>query len=295
MRIKLPEFQVHKDNPFAGDALQRGESAEMLTRLILTLNEPFVLAVDSPWGTGKTTFLRMWMQQLSNSGYPCLFFNAWETDYNNDALIALMGEVEVGIGDINVGQKQKTKAKEQFTKAKKLGVSLVKRSIPTAIKIATSGMFDTSAAANQSLVELAEKIAKEEFDKYETRKNTIKKFKQKLSAFINELADHTNDNEHKPLIFFIDELDRCRPTYALEVLEKAKHLFNVNGIIFVLAIDKEQIGHSIRSVYGMGMDMDGYLRRFIDMDYRLLEPSLRNIYGRRSVRVAQSRFRARKI
>jgi len=80
------------------------------------------------------------------------------------------------------------------------------------------------------------------------------------------------DGGKKPLIIFIDELDRCRPTYALELLEKAKHFFDIKGIIFVLAIDKEQIGHSIRSVYGVGMDVDGYLRRFIDLDYHLPEP-----------------------
>ena len=56
-------------------------------------------------------------------------------------------------------------------------------------------------------------------------------------------------------------------------MEKAKHFFNVENIIFFLAIDKEQIGHSIRSIYGVGMDVDGYLRRFIDLDYHLPDPS----------------------
>ena len=58
----------------------------------------------------------------------------------------------------------------------------------------------------------------------------------------------------------------------LILLEKIKHLFNVEGIIFVLAIDKVQIGHSIGSIYGSNMDVDGYLRRFIDLDYRLPNP-----------------------
>jgi len=68
------------------------------------------------------------------------------------------------------------------------------------------------------------------------------------------------DNQ-KPLIFFIDELDRCRPDYALQLLEKAKHLFNIDGIIFILALDRDQIGHSLKSIYGEGLDVDGYLRR----------------------------------
>jgi hypothetical protein len=68
---------------------------------------------------------------------------------------------------------------------------------------------------------------------------------------------------------FVDDLDRCRPSYALELLEKIKHFFNVKGLIFVLAIDKNQMCHSMRSLYGVGMDVDGYLRRFIDLEYRL--------------------------
>ncbi|MCO6561331.1 MAG: hypothetical protein J6574_09610, partial [Gilliamella sp.] len=74
------------------------------------------------------------------------------------------------------------------------------------------------------------------------------------------------------LVIFIDELDRCRPNFAIEVLEKAKHLFNVDNIIFVLATDKTQLGHSIRAVYGQGLDVNGYLRRFIDFDYLLPSP-----------------------
>lgn len=73
-------------------------------------------------------------------------------------------------------------------------------------------------------------------------------------------------------MLIIDELDRCRPTYAIEVLEKAKHFFNVAGMVFVLAVDNGQIRHSIKSVYGVGMDVDGYLKRFIDLPYTLPRP-----------------------
>ncbi|MGE9549176.1 KAP family P-loop NTPase fold protein [Snodgrassella sp. CS2] len=79
------------------------------------------------------------------------------------------------------------------------------------------------------------------------------------------------------MVIFIDELDRCRPNFAIEVLEKAKHLFNVDNIIFVLATDKSQLAHSIRAVYGQGLDVNGYLRRFIDFDYLLPSP-VRSVY-----------------
>ena len=69
----------------------------------------------------------------------------------------------------------------------------------------------------------------------------------------------------------IDELDRCRPTYAIELLETAKHLFSVDNIVFVLGINIVEMSHSIRALYGSKFDAEGYLRRFIDFDYRLPE------------------------
>lgn len=62
MLIKVPELIIPQDNPFQNDALGRLESAEILTQLISTINEPFVLSIDSTWGSGKTTFLKMWRQ-----------------------------------------------------------------------------------------------------------------------------------------------------------------------------------------------------------------------------------------
>ena len=74
------------------------------------------------------------------------------------------------------------------------------------------------------------------------------------------------------MIVMIDELDRCRPTYAIELLEVAKHLFSVDHIVFVLAINRTELAHSIQAIYGDRFDAEGYLRRFFDIDFQLPEP-----------------------
>ena len=89
---------------------------------------------------------------------------------------------------------------------------------------------------------------------------------------LQEMADDLSGQTGRPLIVMIDELDRCRPSYAVELLEVAKHLFSVNNIVFVLAVNRAELIHSIRAVYGGGFDGDGYLRRFFDVDIRLPEP-----------------------
>jgi hypothetical protein len=76
------------------------------------------------------------------------------------------------------------------------------------------------------------------------------------------------------VVLFIDELDRCRPSYAVEVIEQVKQLFTVSGIVFVLSIDRVQLCHAIRGVYGNdNINSDEYLRRFIDIEYSLPEPN----------------------
>ena len=73
----------------------------------------------------------------------------------------------------------------------------------------------------------------------------------------------------RPLVVVIDELDRCRPSYAAELLEVAKHLFTVDHIVFVLAVNRSELAHSIRALYGSEFDAQGYLRRFFDVDFQL--------------------------
>ena len=107
------------------------------------------------------------------------------------------------------------------------------------------------------------------------------------------------------MIVVIDELDRCRPSYAVELLEVAKHLFAVDHIVFVLAVNRSELAHSIKALYGGDFDAVGYLRRFFDVDFRLPDPERKafidamldaigidDYFGRTNDRDAQNDFKA---
>jgi len=271
MKIKLSEIMIPKDKPFRNDVLEREENVNILMQLISTLTGPFVMAIDSEWGTGKTTFLRMWMQQLKNEKCPFLYFNAWENDFSEDPLVSLIGEIESQLSTLCINEKIKSKSEEHIRKIKKIGSSLIKKGLPVALKIATSGFLDIEKAYEEEISKFTENYAKDSIENYENSKSSISIFKSRLSDFAKDVITYA-DNDNFPIIFFVDELDRCRPNYALELLEKIKHLFHIVGIVFILAIDKDQVGTSIKSLYGEGMKVDEYLRRFIDLDYRLPKP-----------------------
>lgn len=101
-------------------------------------------------------------------------------------------------------------------------------------------------------------------DSFQREKELLSKFRSELEAAVAQLP---NSGKKPTLVFFIDELDRCRPTFAIELLERIKHLFDVPNITFVLSLDKKQLEASTAAVYGQGIDAPEYLRRFIDLEY----------------------------
>ena len=105
-----------------------------------------------------------------------------------------------------------------------------------------------SADLNEQAVETA---SEERLDKYQKAQAVIREFKEKLENMARAHTDRTIEVDtgiHYPLVVMIDELDRCRPSYAVEFLETAKHLFDVDRIVFVLAVNREQLAHAVRAL-----------------------------------------------
>lgn len=264
---KCQPIEIDADNPFKNDTLDREANITVLTQFITSFEQSIVLCIDGGWGQGKTTFIKMWQQYLKNQHIPTIYFNAWESDYTDDALIALIGEISLSIKELEF--QDKTKAEKIIARIYEYTADLTKVVLPSVTNLSIKALFGCFANTNElakALSALSESLVKEQIKKYEKSRKTLSKFKKELSELAQCYAD---GKEQKPLVIFIDELDRCRPDFAIEVLEKAKHLFNVDSIIFVLATDKTQLGHSIRAVYGQGLDVNSYLRRFIDFDYLL--------------------------
>jgi len=272
-KFKPLPLDISEDEPFKHDILSRQESGEVLCSFISSLTEPFVLAINSPWGTGKTTFLKMWQHQLRKLGFSSLYFNAWESDFSESPLVSLIGELGDGIESLRLGGEQHKTAIKVYQKTKKAGAALLKTALPAAIKLATAGILDLNSVTEADLGKLAENIAEKQIEKYGAAKKTISGFRKQLEDLVKVLSEATDDKVPKPVVFVIDELDRCRPTYAVELLEKVKHLFSVNGLVFVLAIDREQLTESVKALYGSGFDAEGYLKRFIDLDFCLPDPN----------------------
>ena len=264
VRIQPREIDVPEENPFRHDLLGRKEAVEVLTRLVGNIEGPCVLAVDAAWGNGKTTFLNIWTQYLCNDGFPVVKFNAWETDFSGDPFIALSTELREGL------ERYATKYLEpKITDLKKKITEVARRAVPGIFRVATAGILDINPLLEKEIGQALASYAEARLSEYQEAQKSVKAFRQTLQDIANTVS---NSKGKRPIIVVIDELDRCRPSYAVELLEVAKHLFAVDHIVFVMAVNRSELAHSVKALYGNDFDAEGYLRRFFDVDFRLPEP-----------------------
>ena len=264
MKCKLEKLEIPAEQPFKNCKLDREKYADVLKAIITTYNKGFVLAINGKWGTGKTTFVEMWKAYLKLDHFHTLYFNAWENDFISDPLIGLLGELKK--------MSPQKKAEEALESVINTAGKIVLKAAPAMFK----GVV--KRYAGEEIVDIlcdgieeGTSMLKKAIENYENQKRSLSDFRKELENYVNEVC------EKKPLIFIIDELDRCNPHYAVKTLERIKHLFNIPNIVFVLSIDKEQLSNSIRGYYGSDLiDANEYLKRFIDIEYALPDPNVQN-------------------
>lgn len=292
------------------DYLNRKDDANYLSdylrsRYEAKKGEPgFVLAINGDWGTGKTFMIDRWEADIKHAGHPTIKFNSWENDFTSEPLVAFIAEIDKSLKPFfEKVPAVKRLQKEWMSKAKAVLIPTLKVAGLSALKIGVGiGANQLSEIYNehndndnsQDHIEAESSPSstgqdeKEKFDKdavqeklcsaieeklseHNNTKDAIASFKEKFSAIIKQLEKEPNIE--LPIFVFIDELDRCRPDYAIKLLEGIKHLFGIPGLYFIVSTNISELAHSARAVYGSGFSSERYLKRFFDMEYSLPEPS----------------------
>jgi len=245
------------------DPLGRNEQMNTFLGLLNSITKNATIAIDGDWGSGKTIFVKQieYLSRKSSEGidmlsdttiesfrknYDVYYFNAWENDYHKDPLQSLLFSL------INDTWSLREKVGDKVVKLTKG----LKRSIT---KVATLGVIDAEQIDKaENISSLAKDI------------NTASERKQAVDDILKNYLDITG----KRLLFIVDELDRCRPTYAVNLLEVVKHYYNDERIVFLLSTNNQQLSHTIRKVYGQSFDGPAYLNKFYDLIFNLpdLEP-----------------------
>lgn len=268
MKLVTPSLVVEDSDGFRNDVLQRQQFGDALSNLVSRSTDELVISLDGKWGEGKTTFVKMWQGLLKEKGIPSIYIDAFQNDYTEDAFISIASAITSYV-DQHSAESQKSSAFKD--KAKKVGVRLLSWTAKIGIKAATLGIIKESDI--ETLSEIGDDVAadtsetiadlvSERLSAHSKEAGLIQSFRESLS----DLPANLMDNSSGRLVIVIDELDRCKPSFAVEVLEKIKHLFSVKNVVFLLVMHKQQLEEAIRSVYGSNIDAHTYLQKFINVE-----------------------------
>lgn len=268
MKLVTPSLVVENSDGFKNDVLQRQQFGDALSNLVTRSTDELVISLDGKWGEGKTTFVKMWQGLLKEKGIPSIYIDAFQNDYTEDAFISIASAITSYV-DQHSAETQKISDFED--RAKKVGVRLLSWTAKIGIKAATLGIIkesdidalseigdDVAADTSETIADLV----KERLSAHRKETELIQSFRESLS----DLPATLMNNSSGRLVIVIDELDRCKPSFAVEVIEKIKHLFSVKNIVFLLVMHKQQLEEAIRSVYGSNIDAHTYLQKFINVE-----------------------------
>lgn len=249
------------------DVLDRASFVKQIIDLTMIVSENrknCCFAIEGDWGSGKSFVLEKIQEHLDKEkaeGRDRFFtvrYDCWEYDYYEEPVVAIISVLkDVLDAYLNLIPEEAKSllldtAKNMITKA---GISILKSKLGVDIG---EGIGESKNDA-------------ELYDQYFGFREAI----ETVRNGIKEIA------EDQTVVIIVDELDRCLPTYAIKVLERIHHIFNgLENVVVIIAMEKKQIENSLHQIYGEGMDVDQYLKKFISFSVKLDNGSARNFIAK---------------
>ena len=243
MKLHPPIINIPDNEPYKNDLFQRNKFADTLTNILSSTEDPIVMSIHAQWGDGKTTFADMWLKSLAMDGKKSIYFDAYRSDYCNDPFVAFCSEI-ISLAKDRFSEDDNIQGltADFMDKAKRVGGKLLNMGVKVGLKMASLGFLDGSepkelmdAASNRCSISVD---MAEAFDEYTNLKKDIQAFGDKLG----DLGKAVRSSQNFPLLIVVDELDRCRPDYALLLIERIKHIFDARNVVFVLLLNMDQNG-----------------------------------------------------
>ncbi|WP_373687135.1 P-loop NTPase fold protein [Acinetobacter sp. YH12251] len=276
------------ETAWEGDLWHRRRLGEQLTNYVDRLNCGAVLALDARWGEGKTWFVRHWAKHLTDTEHNVVYLDAFANDYLEDPFLTIAAEISQTFKESKEIDDNEIKDFNAKTASVLISLAAVIPMIAAKAGMHLIGLggageafkevyeegkelYDT--ASEEIAAKVKEKIEKK-IENHQVEKQTIHDFKKELAVLAGKLD--------KPLVFIIDELDRCRPDFAIRLIERIKHFFDIPKIFFVLVMNKPQLLQSVKSYYGYDSEMNGdYLEKFLDFTIKF--PNLDNSVSHKKI------------
>jgi hypothetical protein len=217
---------------------------------------PLTVGIFGAWGSGKSSFMRMWEDHLSSGSLThTLWFNPWKYDRKVEVWSALIQSL--------LAEMQEEGSESLATRARRLARTATWLTLRTGVGIAgaalTGGVVDRGT-----------------FDKFiDDLTADDASYYRELNRFESDFARAVGEfvGEHGRLVVFVDDLDRCTPDAAMNVLEALKLFVGDARCIFVLAMDFDLLAAVATSKFGSAVPVTGaaYLEKIVQLPFFLPE------------------------
>lgn len=273
LKFHVPDtYEYFREKGFATelDLFGREKVARSLTSIVSCSEDPLVICLNAAWGEGKTSFLHMWMHQLEEKSVPVIYFDAFKHDHHQDPFIPISSAIYEYASKTNLSSDEVVKSfSASVGRVMKVGAKSGLKFFGRALAYKCLGDSDISKIAEDVIdgaVSEAEKIGDAVLNIYKEQEKSLDSVKITLQSLAYDLLKSSNN---KNLVFIVDELDRCKPDFALALIEVVKHIFAAKNVIFLLSVNKVQLAHSLQGIYGSSFDANNYLDKFINISTAL--------------------------
>lgn len=238
---KREKIIIEENDPFYYDKFRREKAAQELTEALSNIDGSFILLINGIGGSGKSTFINMWRQELINFGNNTIIHNAVKNEISENPLVSLISELLEKVNDIQKGDRISPKIKWNFKTIGEAIDKLANHSTGNSLKL---------------------------MDSFERKKIAEKEIKECMTSILKEY--YTNEEmQFSQLYFFIDELDKCKPAFAVDMLNMINRILSIPEIIFIVAADASQLENSIKTIYGDGFDTNNYFKNTFNLIKKL--------------------------
>lgn len=203
------------------------------------------ISIDASWGMGKTLLKDVLVEKLKEKEIKVKAINAWETDYFSDPMKSLIGEINES--DLNISSDTIEKGEKLI---KNIGGMIAKVAGRILVK-----NFNLTAEDISDIKSIFQDMNNSGVKEYKAYKELVKKFKESFGVGIGT----------SKRVIILDELDRCKPNYAIELLEAIKHIFDIYNLTFIFLINKEQLKYTVENLYGCNRKNEDYFEKFFDL------------------------------
>ena len=276
--LQLLPTEENLYNTYIDNAIGRNKDINSFVDILYDVNGQMSICVDGQWGSGKTFFVKQTKlildamnsvnkvmaeekkskiqhifakdkksdEQKEYGSQFAVYYDAWENDNDTDPLLSIIYEIV-----------KSADCMEPVTE----DVSFIK--IAMSIVEMVKGV---------DISKLFEQFTKNEIlNGVKNQKSIAEAINDFLSSVIEERGDR--------LVIFIDELDRCKPSYAISLLERIKHYFNNDNVTFVFSINSVELTKTIKKFYGSDFSAQAYLDRFFDFSLALPDIDITKFYS----------------